>query len=300
MSATESAINTFIGELKIARKQCRFNLTVFPLLAPDVGRLFHLSLADALMIDAVTVSDVDGRDGTPGLKLTNRGKQPVLVLGNEELPGARPGRTIGVTILLPGMSELTAPARCGTVVDPGSGFMDRPKIESEVTASTGGRVRPFYNLAWTHRPPSDPDSDLLTAKWARFSPSEPNRSAWSYSARRTPLSMFSKNSSSTTYGKLSTTRPPPRQCTCPPEKARRLLALTAKAAQVIAPAIGWGHAVRLRSRSMTGSALVVNDQLVHLTARRKDGPGRDRIGRPGYFNHRAFIHRKSGYQEDRP
>ena len=298
MSVTESAVNQFIGELKMARKQYRRNLTVFPLLAPDVGRLFHLSLAEALITDAVTVSEVDGRDGTPGLRLVNRSKKPVLILGNEELPGVRPSRTIGATILLPGMSEWIVPVRCGAIdLDR---VVEQPKIGSEVASSTGAMSDIFGNR---------PDSPAAFRSGFRLVDCQVG-AVFAIGAEAVGLELFGQaDAFVNVFEKLiagyigeALDRPAAvgETTSCPPDKARRLLASTAMANQVIAPAIGWGNAVGLRSRSMTGSALVVNDQLVHLTARCKDGSGCDRVGRPEFFDHRDFIHRESGIQEDRP
>ena len=105
-------ITSFLETVKLARKQVHGNMTLFPLLAPDGIKPHYLILEQALEKDRVQITELDQSGSVPELKLVNQGKKPVLVVEGEELVGAKQNRTVNISFLIAGKTEIILPVSC--------------------------------------------------------------------------------------------------------------------------------------------------------------------------------------------
>ncbi len=91
------------------------NLALFPLrLAPGVEmpRPLYLTLDEALTEKTVEITEVSADGSVPELRLRNTGNRPVLLLDGEELIGAKQNRTVNMTTMVAGKSEILLPVTC--------------------------------------------------------------------------------------------------------------------------------------------------------------------------------------------
>ena len=95
-----NTIAAFLETGKLARKQSYKNLTLFPLLAPEAAAPDYLTLEQALARNLVRISELDQAGSVPELRLTNKGKQKVLIIEGEELVGAKQNRIVNATFLV--------------------------------------------------------------------------------------------------------------------------------------------------------------------------------------------------------
>lgn len=126
-------IISFLDDLKLKRKQIHQNMTIFPLVTQNGIKPHYLVLEQALEKGRVHITELDQEGSVPELNLVNRGKKPVLVVEGEELVGAKQNRTVNISFLIAGKTEIILPVNTshssrGTtkyVVDPSTFFLDR-------------------------------------------------------------------------------------------------------------------------------------------------------------------------------
>ena len=121
------SIITFLGTVRVARKQVHGNLALFPLLAPEGDKPDYLVLEEALEKGLVEVTERDREGSVPELKLLNKGKKPVLVVEGEELVGAKQNRIVNISFLVAGKAEVIIPVSC---VEQGRWRYDTPQFAS--------------------------------------------------------------------------------------------------------------------------------------------------------------------------
>ena len=88
------------------------NLTMFPLIAPGDRRAPYHTLAEALALGGIRVTEVSDAGSVENLKVTNGLDRPVLLLDGEELVGAKQNRVFNLSILVPPSTELVVPVSC--------------------------------------------------------------------------------------------------------------------------------------------------------------------------------------------
>jgi hypothetical protein len=108
----QNIINEYIGGLKLGRKQCYKNLTVFALLSDYDADCDYLTLDEALTDDLIDVVEKDEGGSVPELKVVNRSGRMVLILDGEELVGAKQNRIVNTTILIAGKTTTVIPVSC--------------------------------------------------------------------------------------------------------------------------------------------------------------------------------------------
>lgn len=121
-------INEYIGGLKLGRKQCYQNLTVFALLSDYTVDSDYLTLDEALAGDLIDVVEKDEAGTVPELKVINRSNRMVLILDGEELVGAKQNRIVNTTILIAGNTTTVIPVSC---VEQGRWSYKSEKFRSE-------------------------------------------------------------------------------------------------------------------------------------------------------------------------
>jgi len=105
-------IISFLEAAKVARKQVHQNLTIFPLLGPELIEPEYLTLEQALESRKVRITELDKNGSVPELKLTNKSKKSVLVIEGEELMGAKQNRIVNATFLIAAETEVVIPVSC--------------------------------------------------------------------------------------------------------------------------------------------------------------------------------------------
>jgi hypothetical protein len=108
----DTIIKNYLVSLKIEAPQQHKNMTVFPLLTPLDGGPDYMTLKEALEKSHLLVTEVSSGGSVPELKVANKAAVPVLLLDGEELIGAKQNRVLNTTILINEKSELVIPVSC--------------------------------------------------------------------------------------------------------------------------------------------------------------------------------------------
>ena len=102
----------FARHLEVGTPQTFEAMTVVPLSFPgDRGPDFR-TLAQGIASGKVRVTEVDKGGSVPNLMVVNAGSLATLILGGEELAGAKQNRVLNATILVREHSELIVPVSC--------------------------------------------------------------------------------------------------------------------------------------------------------------------------------------------
>jgi hypothetical protein len=158
----DESVKNYLSGLKPEPAQTFKNMTVFPLLSPLDGGPDYLTLKEALERALLTVTEVSSGGSVPELKVVNTADLAVLLLDGEELAGAKQNRVLNTTILLKEKSELVIPVSCteqGRWSYVSSAFRDSdtvmsPKLRSEkartvaVSLSATGEFRADQGKVW--------------------------------------------------------------------------------------------------------------------------------------------------------
>jgi hypothetical protein len=106
------AVKSYLSGLNPGAPQTFQNMSVFPLLSPLDGGPDYLTMKEALERALLTVTEVSTGGSVPELKVINTAESAVLLLDGEELAGAKQNRVLNTTILLKEKSELVIPVSC--------------------------------------------------------------------------------------------------------------------------------------------------------------------------------------------
>ena len=108
-------IHTFLTRIKLAPRQVHKALTLWPLVWPEGAEgsgPASVPLHEALERGEVRIDEVDEGGSVPHVRVTNRGKQPVLFLFGEEIVGAKQNRVANATFLVPAKSKAVIDVSC--------------------------------------------------------------------------------------------------------------------------------------------------------------------------------------------
>lgn len=87
-------------------------LTVFPLYRQGAQNVEYKTLDEALADGAVEIRELDQGASVPELQVVNKGSDKVIIIGGEELVGAKQNRIVNTTMILDGNSKTTIPVSC--------------------------------------------------------------------------------------------------------------------------------------------------------------------------------------------
>jgi hypothetical protein len=106
-------VQAAVRRLELGRPVSYGNLTIVPVYMDRVlDRTRYATLEDALKNGWITITEVEG-GRVPQVKISNRSKQLVFLMGGEILTGCRQDRILAGDILLaPGTNDLLAPVFC--------------------------------------------------------------------------------------------------------------------------------------------------------------------------------------------
>jgi hypothetical protein len=108
----DETIKNYIFGLKPGEPQRHKNMIIFPLSTPLDGGPDYSTLRDALEKAWLSVTEVSSGGSVPELKVINKGETSVLLLDGEELAGAKQNRVLNTTILIKEKSETVIPVSC--------------------------------------------------------------------------------------------------------------------------------------------------------------------------------------------
>jgi len=108
----DATIKNYLFGLKLEEPHRYKNMSVFPLLTPLDGGPDYTTLKDALEKALLSVTEVSSGGSVPELKVLNTAEIPVLLLDGEELAGAKQNRVLNTTILIKEKSETVIPVSC--------------------------------------------------------------------------------------------------------------------------------------------------------------------------------------------
>jgi hypothetical protein len=88
------------------------SLTMVPLTQTEISNLKYDTLDEAMESGICDVEEVSENGSIPTLKFQNRGDTSVFLLDGEELVGAKQNRILNLSILVPRKSEIKIPVSC--------------------------------------------------------------------------------------------------------------------------------------------------------------------------------------------
>jgi hypothetical protein len=108
----DTVIKNYLFGLKLEEPQQFKNMVVVPLATPLDGGPEYITLKEALEKNLLIITEVSEGGTVPQLKVSNKAEIPVLLLDGEELVGAKQNRVLNTTILLKEKSEMVIPVTC--------------------------------------------------------------------------------------------------------------------------------------------------------------------------------------------
>lgn len=108
----ERLITDFLTSIEFGEAQAYKNMSIVPLFLPDDRGPKYITLREAFSEKLLTVTEVDDSGLVPELNVVNVGDMAVLLLGGEELFGAKQNRVLNTSILVPPGSEMVIPVSC--------------------------------------------------------------------------------------------------------------------------------------------------------------------------------------------
>ncbi|MHB9129927.1 MAG: ARPP-1 family domain-containing protein [Armatimonadota bacterium] len=280
-------------------------LAVLPIMAELPTGPEYLTLSEALAAGTLVITEVSEGGSVPELAVLNEGDLPVLLLDGEELAGAKQNRVVNTTILLKERSKTVIPVSCveqGRWHYASREFQDSGNVMaanlrarkgqavSESLASSGRRASDqgevwagVEEMACSFQVASDTGAmrDVyahvehdLTALLRAFTPVPGQRGIAAFiggritgveylSQPRAFAKVFEKLLRSYALDALRLRKP--GENSIDPEQARQFLATIAASAVQSYAALGYGREHRIDGTGAHGSALTVDDALIHLS-----------------------------------
>ncbi len=101
-----------LGLYEARGSQASSGLAILPLFRVSPVGHAYISLHAALQQELIVISELSEGGSVPELRVTNKGKLPVLILDGEELRGAKQNRVLNSSVLVPALSDLVIPVSC--------------------------------------------------------------------------------------------------------------------------------------------------------------------------------------------
>ena len=108
----ELNLKDYLSKIEMGERQQFKNITVVPLFYADAGKVDYLTLKEALDKKAIAVNEVSAGGSVPELVVDVNSDVNVLILDGEELFGAKQNRILNSSVLLWGKSRTTVPVSC--------------------------------------------------------------------------------------------------------------------------------------------------------------------------------------------
>jgi len=111
-SNMDQVIKNYLSSLRLEEPQQFKSMAAFPIFTSLDGGPDYMTLKEALEIAILSVTEVSSGGSVPELKVTNKGDTGVLLLDGEEVAGAKQNRVLNTTILVKEKSETVIPVSC--------------------------------------------------------------------------------------------------------------------------------------------------------------------------------------------
>lgn len=105
-------INRYLSTWQYGSTQSFQNMDIIPIFADSHGGPEYVTLKEALEENFITITELSQSGSVPELKVINTSAHLVLLLDGEELVGAKQNRVLNTTVLLKGNSETIIPVSC--------------------------------------------------------------------------------------------------------------------------------------------------------------------------------------------
>ena len=105
-------VRDVIGRISVGEPRQVGELEVFPLFCSDPRQVEAVSLDEALSAGALEVKEVSQSGSVPTLQVTNSGGARVLLLAGEQLVGAKQNRILNTSVLLEANQAQQVPVSC--------------------------------------------------------------------------------------------------------------------------------------------------------------------------------------------
>ncbi len=105
-------LQRYLETIQFGTLQVFSNMVVVPLFTTLQSAIHYLTLQQALDQQKLKITELSESGSVPELKVANQGELPVLLLDGEELMGAKQNRVLNTTILLKPNSETVIPVSC--------------------------------------------------------------------------------------------------------------------------------------------------------------------------------------------
>ncbi len=282
------------------------NLSLFPLVAPSDTLPGYVPLAEALQKGEAKVTEVSAGGAVPELLLDNGSEKRLLLLDGDELVGAKQNRVLNITILVGAHQKVVIPVSCverGRWHARSSEFRSEDRMMfARGRAAKMDSVSRSMRETGTRRSDQGAVWQSVSSKVTRFqaaAPTEAMSDVYAHVSRDTTdfrlafrpvarqvgglfaidgrpagVELFDAPSTfASTLGRLvesyamdaietqGRTAPMPSA-----EAAADFLTRTADATATTVKAVGEGEDVRLEARGLVGQALVVDGNVIHLSA----------------------------------
>jgi len=107
-----SIIQNSLEELSVGQAISFKSLAMIPLTRTSYGKCRYRTLDDAFEAKLCRVGEISASGSVAELKFLNDGRDPVFLLDGEELVGAKQNRVLNLSILAPASSEIEIPVSC--------------------------------------------------------------------------------------------------------------------------------------------------------------------------------------------
>lgn len=300
----DTIIKDYLLSLKLEAPQRYKNMTVFPLLTALDGGPDYMTLKEALEKSILLVTEVSSGGSVPELKVTNKAALSVLLLDGEELAGAKQNRVLNTTILIKGNSDVVIPVSCtekGRWAYVSSSFHDSdtvmsPRLRSEkartvaTSLSSTGQYRSDQGTVWEgidemaekaatvsrtgamkdiyEQKKKDLDEYLRAFRYVPgqkgflvFNGAEP--AGLDFISREKAFeALFPKMIKS--YAMEAVLEDKKDETGIGPGSAEEFIKETAECGEKKYDSVGQGHDYRYESKAVVGSALAVDEKVIHL------------------------------------
>ncbi len=298
----QDIFSTF-GRFELGKLQHHGPLLIFPLLAKTPPLHKYISLRQALDHGELSISELSQAGSVPDLKVVNKGKHQVLILAGEELRGAKQNRVLNTTVLIAPDSELVVPVSCTEAGRwayqdshfSESGNMMAPSIKAKMTRSVntsfmrGRSARSDQTEVWDEIDKLQQNMQMPSPTAAMADVYNGSRHRLEDSLVRFPLlegqcgiyvmlkgrfvgldlvsspevwrHLHAKIVKSYGMDALRFREPGYPADIHPPDLGELLSDLNFS----VFPGIGLGEELRVEKPGITGSALVIDDEIIHLS-----------------------------------
>lgn len=301
----DNTLEKTLLNLTFGEAQTFNNLTLFPILSGEPSGPEYITFGSAHRSGVLRVEEISQGGSVPNVSVTNDGDIAVLLLDGEELAGAKQNRVLNTTVLLKPRSNTTIDVSCTergrwsyTSRDfHDSGVVMARKVRTQKSKSVSASLETSQTYA-SNQSQVWEGIDQMQHELGTASDTSAMRDL--YSARqetfRDPLAAFPRRegqcglaflvdravvgvelvSREEAYAQLheklvksyvidARPRHVAPNATPSSETVKQFVAQAAVCATASFPSVGLGTDIRLRERTLCGSALVVEDTCVHAT-----------------------------------